>query len=69
MAPAGVPKAVAARLNAAMHQAADSALVKERYGALGAEPHASTPEAFAALISRETAKWAKVVKFADARAK
>lgn len=68
LAPAGVPKAIMTRLNAAMKQAAASQLVKERYAALGAEPHAGTPGEFAALIRRETAKWAEVVKRSGAQA-
>ncbi len=54
---------------AAMREAAASTLVKERYAVLGAEPRAGTPEAFRALIRRETAKWAKVVQYANAKAK
>jgi len=45
-----------------MQTAAKSSFVNERYAALGAEPVASTPEQFAALVRKETAKWADVVK-------
>ena len=69
VAPAGVPQPIAQKLNAAMREAAASTLVKERYAVLGAEPRAGTPEAFRALIRRETAKWAKVVQYANAKAK
>lgn len=62
LAPAGTPQAIVARLNAEMQKAAKSAFVIERYGALGAEPKAGTPEQFAALVRKETAKWAEVVK-------
>ena len=41
-------------------------MVVERYGALGAVPVAGTPEQFTQLIRSETAKWAKVIAFAQA---
>lgn len=62
VAPAGTSKAIIARLGTAMQQAAKAPTLVERYAALGADPIASTPEAFAELIRRETAKWADVVK-------
>jgi len=67
VAPAGLPKPILARLNAEMQTAAKSPLINERYAALGATPKAGTPEEFAELIRRETAKWAKVVKYAQAK--
>lgn len=65
LAPAGTPQAVVTRLNAEMQKAAKSSFIIERYAALGAEPVASTPEQFAALVRKETAKWAEVVKRAN----
>jgi len=62
LVPAGTPQAIIARLNAEMQKAAKSSFVNERYAALGAEPKAGTPEQFAALVRKETAKWAEVVK-------
>jgi tripartite-type tricarboxylate transporter receptor subunit TctC len=62
VAPAGIPKPALTRLNAEMQKAVKSPTVIERYGALGADPVASTPEQFAALIRNETVKWAEVVK-------
>lgn len=62
IAPAGTPQAIVTRLNAEMQKAAKSSFVNERYAALGAEPLAGTPEQFAALVRKETAKWAEVVK-------
>jgi tripartite-type tricarboxylate transporter receptor subunit TctC len=64
LAPAGIPKPALTRLNAEMQKAVKSPTVIERYATLGAEPVASTPEQFAALIRSETAKWAEVVKLA-----
>jgi tripartite-type tricarboxylate transporter receptor subunit TctC len=64
IAPAGVSRAVVARLNEEMQKAARSPTLVERYAALGAEPVASTPEAFTQYIRQEYLKWAKVVKVA-----
>jgi tripartite-type tricarboxylate transporter receptor subunit TctC len=62
IAPMGISKAMVGRLNAEMQKAAKSPTVIERYAPLGAEPLAGTPEQFADLIRRDTAKWADVVK-------
>jgi tripartite-type tricarboxylate transporter receptor subunit TctC len=62
IAPAGVPKAVVARLNAEMQMAAKSRTVTERYATLGAEPITGSPEHFGTLIRTETSKWADVIK-------
>ncbi len=67
IAPAAVPKAVVTRLNAEMQKAAKSQMVNERYAALGADPTAGTPEQFAELIRKDTAKWADVVKRSGAK--
>ena len=69
IAPVRLPQAIVARLSQEMRTAAASQFVKDSYVPLGAEPRASTPEEFAALIRRETAKWADVVKRTEANAK
>ena len=69
IAPARVPTAMITRLSQEMRTAAISPFVKDSYVPLGAEPRAGTPEEFAALIRRETAKWADVVKRTEANAK
>lgn len=69
IAPARVPAAIVARLSLEMRTAAASQFVKDSYAPLGAEPRAGTPEEFAALIRRETVKWADVVKRTEANAK
>ena len=64
LAPAATSRDIVAQVSsdvAAVVQAAD---VRERFAAAGAEPIASTPEAFAQTIQTETAKWARVVKAA-----
>ncbi len=69
IAPAGVPAAIITRLSQEMRTAAASKFVKDSYEPLGAEPRASTPEEFTALIRREAAKWADVVKRTESNAK
>jgi len=65
--PSGAPKAIIARLNAEINQALKSAALRELLGAQAAEPAGGTAEEFAALIRRDYAKWAKVVKDSGAR--
>lgn len=64
IAPAGVPRAIVARLNEEVQKAARAPTLVERYAALGADPVTSTPEEFTSYIRREHLKWAKVVKVA-----
>jgi tripartite-type tricarboxylate transporter receptor subunit TctC len=42
--------------------------VVERLRTLGTEPRPTTPEAFAAYLREELAKWAEVVRVSGARA-
>mgnify|MGYP003338965704 CR=1 FL=1 len=66
--PAGLPRDVVNKLNAAVVSAVAGKDLRDRYIALGAEPETSTPEAFAALIRNDIPAWAKVVKAAGAKA-
>ena len=68
LAPAGTPRAVVDRLNGAIERILESKDVTERLQAQGAEPMRGTPEAFAALMREEMAKWAPVVKQAGVKA-
>jgi tripartite-type tricarboxylate transporter receptor subunit TctC len=61
-APAGTPRPIIDRLNAAMRQALQAPEVTARFKELGAEPVGSTPEAFDALIRSELGAWADVVR-------
>jgi tripartite-type tricarboxylate transporter receptor subunit TctC len=62
-APAGVPQGVLDRLRAEIRRALESADVKARFnGAGGLEPYVAAPEEFDALIRRDHAKYARVVK-------
>jgi len=66
-APAGTPRPIVDRLNAAINRAVRSDFFKARYEQIGDEPAGGTPEEFAALIKRESAKWAEVVKRSGAK--
>jgi tripartite-type tricarboxylate transporter receptor subunit TctC len=66
--PAGTPKEIIARLNAAAAGALGNPEVKKRFATTDLEPAGSTPEQFGALIRSETAKWAKVIKESGMRA-
>ena len=67
LAPAGAPAAIVARLNAEIARALRTPDVAARLANDGVEVSASAPEAFAAAIASERAKWAKVVKDSGAR--
>jgi tripartite-type tricarboxylate transporter receptor subunit TctC len=61
-APAGTPKTVIAKLNQALARILKQPDVQERLRAGGAQPTPCTPDEYARLISRDIAKWTKVVK-------
>ncbi|MES2562690.1 MAG: tripartite tricarboxylate transporter substrate binding protein [Pseudomonadota bacterium] len=63
-APAGTPADIIARLHREIVGTLSTPEVRERLLADGSETLASTPEAFAALIKTELARWVKVVKSA-----
>ena len=67
MLPAGAPTEIIARLNAEAARVLAAADVQGRMRAVGFEPQPSTPQAFAALIESEIAKWAKVVRASGAK--
>lgn len=53
------------RLGGCCDQAVNAALadadVKERFERLGAEPTGGTPQAFAAMVRADNAKWKKII--------
>jgi tripartite-type tricarboxylate transporter receptor subunit TctC len=67
LAPAGTPRAAVVRLNAEVAKALESADVRDKLLAQGAEPMPGAPEAFAAFMQEEMAKWAPVVKQAGVK--
>jgi tripartite-type tricarboxylate transporter receptor subunit TctC len=66
-APAGTPREIVTRLNAAVNKAVQMSDVREKFMAQGAETLSGTPEQVAAYVKSEVAKWAKVVKASGAK--
>lgn len=64
LAPAKTPRPIVARLNAEVVRILGTPEVKKIFSNEGAEAVGNSPEAFAAVVKSETAKWAKVVKTA-----
>ncbi len=62
IAPAGVPRPIVDKLNAAINKALLSDSFKEKFKAIGDEPAGGTPEDFAATIRTDSTKWADVIK-------
>ena len=65
--PAGVPKAVIARLNAEINKALAAPAVREKFPEMGLEIVGGTPEQYATHMRSESAKWADVVKRSGAK--
>jgi len=63
-APKDTPAAIIDKLNHEINAALADPTMKGRLLALGAEPMPMTPADFGKFMSQETAKWAKVIKFA-----
>ena len=62
LGPKGLPEPVVARLNAALKDTLNTPAIRERMAPLGADLSTGTPAAFGALIRKEVALWADVVK-------
>jgi tripartite-type tricarboxylate transporter receptor subunit TctC len=62
LAPAGTPKAIVNRINAAMNQALANPEFGQRLLLQGVEPVTSTPEGMHEMIRSELARWRKVMK-------
>jgi tripartite-type tricarboxylate transporter receptor subunit TctC len=67
IAPAGVPKPIVDKLNAAINKAMKSEAFLQKFAKTGDEPGGGTPEEFAATIKADSAKWADVVKRAGVK--
>ena len=65
---AGTPRDVVQRLNTEMVKILTSAEVKERFGKMGVDVIAGTPEHFSQFLKSEVARWAKVVQDAGIKA-
>ncbi len=62
IAPAGVPKPIVDKLNAALNKAILSQGFKDHFAAIGDEPAGGTPEEFAAVIASDSRKWGEVIE-------
>jgi tripartite-type tricarboxylate transporter receptor subunit TctC len=67
VAPAGTPRAIVDRLNKELRAALAAPEVRQRIIFEGGEPESTTPEQHAAIIDREEAKWAAVIRAAGLR--
>jgi tripartite-type tricarboxylate transporter receptor subunit TctC len=67
-APAGTPKDILNQIYADFARISKTSEMRERMLGMGAEPIASPPDVFAALIEADTAKWARIVKEAGIKA-
>lgn len=63
--PARTPREIIDKLNAESNRILQNPELRERLGGEGADFVGGTPEAYGAFMRAETAKWAKVVKFAN----
>jgi len=66
-APAATPRAIVVKLNREIVAILEAPDLKERFRTQGLDLVGSTPEAFAAFIRSELAKWRKVVKDSGAK--
>jgi tripartite-type tricarboxylate transporter receptor subunit TctC len=67
IAPAGLPRPILERLNAAVNSAINDATAKARLEQLGSEGGGGTPEEYGELIRRDAAKWAEVIRRSGAK--
>ena len=65
VAPAGTPRAVIMRLNAAIERILATDEVRKKLAAMGVEPVGGSPEAFAAHVRAESDKWGRLIKTAN----
>ena len=65
-APAKVPAGIIQKINADVNELVKSRDVTDKFAAQGAEPYLSTPQAFAAVLKADIAKWSQVVKSSGA---
>ena len=67
VAPPRTPAAIAAKINADVVEALRQGDIRERLAQLSAEPIGGTPEATAAYMRAETARWHEVIKAAKVK--
>ena len=67
VAPAGTPRPVIEKLNAALNAALANDDVKRRLAVEGAEALPVSPEEYAADIAKEEAKWSEIIRKAGVK--
>lgn len=67
LVPSGTQPAVIAKLRSAMVSALQDAALRKRLTEQAFQPVGGTPEEFAAIIRKDTARWARVIKEAGIR--
>ena len=67
IAPAGLPRPIVDKLNAAINRAINSKRFKDQFALIGDEPAGGTPEEFAEVIRKDSAKWAEVIRRSGAK--
>jgi tripartite-type tricarboxylate transporter receptor subunit TctC len=65
VAPAGTPRPIIDKLNAAFRDALAQPEARERLATLGADVRIGTPEEFGKMLAKELAQWTAVVKAAN----
>jgi tripartite-type tricarboxylate transporter receptor subunit TctC len=65
--PAGIPRPIVDKLNAALNRVIASQAFKERFAIIGDEPAGGTPDDYAALIASDSKKWADVIARSGAK--
>jgi tripartite-type tricarboxylate transporter receptor subunit TctC len=66
-APAGLAKPIVGKLNTSINQSMTASQLKEQLFSQGAEPLTGTPEDLDALLKRDLAKFAKIIKESGAK--
>jgi len=67
LGPAGMPRDIVMKLNAAINKAIQSQAFKERFGKIGDEPAVGSPEDFAMTLAKDSAKWKDVIQRSGAK--
>jgi tripartite-type tricarboxylate transporter receptor subunit TctC len=67
LAPAGTPREIVAKINAAINRALAADDVRQRLNAQGFEPAPATPEEFAVFLASEVQKYARIIQEAGVR--
>ncbi len=67
LAPAGTPREIVSRLNAAVVKAVGAPEIRTAFERQGLDPHTRTPESFAAFLRKEIARSAMLIKLTGAQ--